>query len=818
LLSEYNRVRLAQEKTAEQLQKITNNIPGLIYQFRLNLDGSYCFPYANQGMESVYGVSAEQAQENANTIFDLIHPDDYGGLVASITDSAQHLSPWQYIYRVYHKDGTMRWLSGHSIPQREADGAILWHGFIRDISEFKHKEIEYQTVIEASINGFWSNDFSGCFLTVNSALCNILGYSEQELLNMTVMDIEAAENTEETATHFQKIIQTGHDTFETRHQRKDARIIDVEVNVLYVESLGQRFFVFINDITERKQSQKALATSEEKYRTLFDSIQDGIVYVDMQGTILECNQCYSDMLGYSEEELKKITFHQVTPEKWYALEAEMIEKEVINRGYCDLFEKEYIRKDGTVFPIELRAWLAKDKNGHNQGMWAIIRDITKRKLVERYLQKNQALLQTAQRAARMGHYVADLRTPNTMTWTNDTLLDEIYGVDQQFPHTLLNWKSLIHPDDLEEVMQIFQELFTNHSRFPDKNSMDSISYRIIRPNDGETRWTETWAYNFYDDNGVIFQQVGMVQDITERKLAEIDLRIAATVFEAQEGMMIADAHCIILNVNHAFTLITGYSASESIGKTPHFLQSGRHDKAFYDALWQSIYDTGAWQGEIWDRRKNGEIFPQWLTITAVKDKNGTVVSHYVSTLTDITERKATEETINRLAFYDPLTHLPNRRLLQERLKHGIEISHRTGSLMAVIMMDLDRFKAVNDSLGHAAGDALLQQVAERIKNRLREVDMVARLGGDEFVIVIDAVEQCSDVERVAEAIIHTLSQPFVLYEIHQVSIGTSIGIALHPQHGDSPEILLDNADMALYHAKNQGRGCFAHFSDALRKK
>jgi diguanylate cyclase (GGDEF)-like protein/PAS domain S-box-containing protein len=277
-------------------------------------------------------------------------------------------------------------------------------------------------------------------------------------------------------------------------------------------------------------------------------------------------------------------------------------------------------------------------------------------------------------------------------------------------------------------------------------------------------------------------------------------------------MLITDKNQVILNVNQAFTKITGYSADDVIGQTPRIFHSERHDKAFYAALWQSINDTGLWQGEIWNRRKNGEIYPEWQTITAVKGDND-LVTHYVSTLTDITERKATEEYINRLAFYDPLTQLPNRRLLQERLKHGIELHHRTGSLMAVLMMDLDKFKAVNDKLGHAAGDELLQQVAERIKHRLREVDMVARLGGDEFIILLEDVGEYNHVARVATSIIDTLSQAFVLCQSHTVYIGASIGIAIHPHHGDSIETLMDNADTALYRAKEQGRGCFVYFSE-----
>ncbi len=304
------------------------------------------------------------------------------------------------------------------------------------------------------------------------------------------------------------------------------------------------------------------------------------------------------------------------------------------------------------------------------------------------------------------------------------------------------------------------------------------------------------------------------QDVTERKLAESELRIAATVFESQEGMMITDIHGIILKVNHAFTLITGYSKEEVRGKTPRILSSGRHDKNFYQQLWQTIHNTGSWQGEIWDRRKNGDIYPQWLTITAVKsDDNGTV-SHYVATLTDITERKITEERIHQLAFYDPLTQLPNRRLLHERLKHGIEVSHRTSNQIAVLMLDLDKFKAVNDTFGHTAGDELLQQVGERIKAHLREMDTVARLGGDEFVVLLENITQHEQVAHVANNIIHALKQPFSLSHAHEAHIGTSIGIALYPQHGTDIETLLDNVDTALYRAKSNGRGCFAYFSEA----
>ncbi|MBL0265412.1 MAG: diguanylate cyclase [Leptospiraceae bacterium] len=311
--------------------------------------------------------------------------------------------------------------------------------------------------------------------------------------------------------------------------------------------------------------------------------------------------------------------------------------------------------------------------------------------------------------------------------------------------------------------------------------------------------------------------IAVKQDITKRKQAEAELRIAATVFDAQEGMMITDASSIILKVNHAFTRITGYKSEEVIGKSPSIFRSGRHDEAFYATMWKSIHQTKAWQGEVWNRRKSGEIYPQWLTITAVVGGNN-IINRYVATLTDITERKATEEFINRLAFYDPLTQLPNRRLLEERLKHGITVNRRNETQMATLMLDLDKFKAVNDKYGHSAGDDLLQQVALRIKSRLREVDLVSRLGGDEFFILIEDIRQIEIVANIAEDIVFLLSQPFTVLESYTVEIGGSVGICLYPDNGDNPNKLMKNADLALYHAKEQGRGRYAFFTDDLLLK
>lgn len=299
------------------------------------------------------------------------------------------------------------------------------------------------------------------------------------------------------------------------------------------------------------------------------------------------------------------------------------------------------------------------------------------------------------------------------------------------------------------------------------------------------------------------------------------LQLAASVFESQQGMVISDTQNKILRVNKAFTQITLYTPEEIIGKNPSLLKSGRHDEDFYRVMWKSLDESGMWSGEVWNRRKNGEIYPEWLNITSVKI-NGEV-THYIATMSDITEYKVAEAQIHQLAFYDPLTGLPNRRLLQERLQHSIDRCVRDKELMALLMLDLDHFKPVNDSLGHLAGDQLLQQVAKRLAGRLRNSDMTARLGGDEFTVLLENITHIDDAAHVAEEIIEDLKKPFFLtienkIEHKEVHIGVSIGVSVfNGKHNSkvTPQSLLDNADIALYKAKDSGRNCFAYFSESL---
>jgi len=374
-------------------------------------------------------------------------------------------------------------------------------------------------------------------------------------------------------------------------------------------------------------------------------------------------------------------------------------------------------------------------------------------------------------------------------------------------------RELLATDNLNapDIMAAHLAQIERHEPFRDYH------YRI-RDAGGRICWFSISGVPVIDANGQFAGYRGMGQNITKQKQTEEQLHIAAAAFESQEGMLVTDADSVILRVNKAFTEITGYTAAEAVGQTPRLLSSGRHDTDFYRAMWEAIHCTGGWQGEIWDRRKNGEVYPKWLTISAVKNGDG-VVTHYVGTHFDITERKKAEETINGLAFFDQLTGLPNRTLLLDRLKQSMAASARSGSYGALLFIDLDNFKTLNDTLGHEVGDQLLKQVAQRLKTCVREGDSVARLGGDEFVVVLAGLgpthqQAIASIELVANKILAAFNQPYLLDDVAHHSTA-SIGATLFLDDVATIDALMKQADLAMYKSKSAGRNTLRFFDQDM---
>ena len=552
---------------------------------------------------------------------------------------------------------------------------------------------------------------------------------------------------------------------------------------------------------EKKVAQRTVAFNAQnrKYFSVLHATGDGFWLVDKEARLLEANPAYARFSGYAVDELVGMRVADLEANETPAEIAAHIRK-VIAHG-SDLFETRHRRKDGSLWDVEINVSFLNSDAGY---FIIFLRDITGRKQMVNALKESHCLLQTVIETA-----------PVRIFWKDRTL--RYLGCNTVFAHDAGEQTSedVIGKDDFQLGWKARAKRYLSDDRqvLEGQAAMLDFEEQQITP-DGRLVWLKTSKTALRNEAGDIVGILGVYSDITKTKHIEQELRVAAVAFESTDCMLITDNNGVILKVNQAFIKSTGYTEAEILGQTPRLLKSGRHDGAFYRAMWESINGTGSWQGEIWDRRKNGEIYPKWLNITAVKDAAGKV-SHYVGTHTDITERKAAEDEIKQLAFYDPLTLLPNRRLLQERLQQSINATIRDGKQFALLMLDLDRFKMVNDSLGHLAGDELLQQVAERISKRLRDVDTVARLGGDEFVVLLAAISKADDAARVSKEIIADLTRPFNLAQSDNIQIGASIGISLYPQHGGTPETLMDHADAALYLAKDAGRGCFAYFSKEM---
>lgn len=415
----------------------------------------------------------------------------------------------------------------------------------------------------------------------------------------------------------------------------------------------------------------------------------------------------------------------------------------------------------------------------------------------------------------------------------NSLGEGVYGVNKAGLCTFINPKALemLGWSQHEIIGADQHQLF--HSQNPDGSIHRNNECPIrLTLSDGRRREGEEW---FVRKSGQLFpvqysvtrikgrgKMAGAVvafRDISEARKADELVRIAAIAFETQEAMVVTDAKTRILQVNQAFSDVTGYSADEAVGRTPAILKSGYHEPEFYRDMWIALKEHGSWRGEIWNRRKNGEIYPEWLTISAVRNSQGET-THFVSTFIDITQRKEAEEQIQFLAFYDPLTRLPNRRLLHERLQLALGSANRQTSHAALLVIDVDNFKTLNDSMGHDVGDLLLRQVALRLREAVRANDTVARVGGDEFVVLLEELgeslhEALGQIEHIARNMLQALGRPYQFGEIaHHCT--ASIGAVPFKDGAETIESLLKSADMAMYKAKNAGKNTLRFFDPTMQ--
>jgi diguanylate cyclase (GGDEF)-like protein/PAS domain S-box-containing protein len=419
------------------------------------------------------------------------------------------------------------------------------------------------------------------------------------------------------------------------------------------------------------------------------------------------------------------------------------------------------------------------------------------------LQSSEERWQFALEGSGDGVWDWDLST--SKVWFSKRLTQMLGYTEDEFRPAVDEWSSRVHLDDIVRVMANLQQHLDGHVAA-------YINEYRMRCKDGSYKWIlDRGLVITRDATGKALRAVGTHSDITERKQSEDKLKLAASVFSnAREGIMITDASGTIIDINKTFSLISGYSREEVMGQNPRILQSGQQSPEFYSLMWKSLLEKGHWYGEMWNRHKDGELYAELLKISAVKNAAGQV-QNYVALFSDITLMKKHQGQLEHIVHYDVLTNLPNRVLLADRLNQAIVQSQRGHNSLAVVFLDLDKFKAVNDIYGHDVGDELLIRVSQLMKDALRDVDTLARIGGDEFIAVLPDLDKFEDCQHILERLLLAASMPITIGEI-VLHVSASIGVTLYPQDGADADILMRHADQAMYLAKQAGKNCY-HFFD-----
>ena len=552
---------------------------------------------------------------------------------------------------------------------------------------------------------------------------------------------------------------------------------------------------------ELLDAEDSLDQSNRDLRSLLNNMPAMIGYWDKNLRNRFGNAAYVEWFGDAAAAMSGKHIREVIGEERYQLNLPYIKAAL--RGERQEFERAILSPDGKQTRYSLAQYLPDIVDGQVLGFYAMVTDITSTKHVE-------LAMRDAQRLGGVGSFHLNIATDR---WTSSEVLDDILGIDAGYMRTADGWAQLVHCDERDQMLAYWHKAATHKTRF-------ERDYRIVRAHDGAVRWVYGLGNFACNERGESVEFFGSILDITERKLAEEAQRIASIAFETQQGMLITNAAKVILQVNRAFTEITGYSAAEAVGQTPRLLRSGRHDRSFYFSMWESINRTGSWQGEIWNRRKNGNVYPETLRINTVRDAGGEI-SNYVAAFSDSTSYKAAEEQIQSLAFSDPLTGLPNRQHLIVLLQQLQLARTQRPRQDALLLVGLDQLKNLNETIGYESSNRLLQSVAQRLGDCTRKGDTLVRLGGNAFVVLLQNLsllpqQATSEAETVAGKILLALNQPYNIGS-SDVHCSASIGITLvdnaTAQDADVP---LNQAELAMRHAKAAGRNEMRFFAPQMQ--
>ncbi|MEI6544980.1 MAG: EAL domain-containing protein [Methylococcales bacterium] len=549
------------------------------------------------------------------------------------------------------------------------------------------------------------------------------------------------------------------------------------------------------------QREESLLKRQQKFETIHNHLPAMIAYWDKNQINCFANKAYEEWFGITPETMAGMHLCELLGERLYNLNLPYIQAALA--GERQFFERLLTDASGVARFVQAH-YIPDMADGQVNGFFVLITDITELKHSQQKLFKSESSLR------------AMYENLPFLAWMKDCQGNFVYANQA--------WKNTagLTPDDNvagKNDFDFWPEKLAEHYRSTDQEvQLKRQQKRLIEKslNLGNEHWAETFKSPVIDENGQLIGTVGLSRDITADKIAEEKLKLAASIYEcSSEAMLVTDAENLIIGINPAFTQITGYTLDEVLGKNPKIFSSGKHNKDFYQAMWDSIIKNHFWQGEMCDKKKDGELHTKKMTINVITDSNGKI-DRYICQFSDISDVKKNEALIWHQANYDALTNLPNRRLFIDRLEQKIYIAERMNSSLAVLLIDLDRFKEINDTLGHQVGDYLLVEVAKRITNCVSASDTVSRLGGDEFMIILSELNGHFHAETIAEKILASLNQPLKLNN-ELIYTSCSIGISMYPNNGNTTDDLIKNADQAMYQSKQSGRNCFSFFTGDMQK-
>jgi len=761
----------------------------------------------------------------------VIHPDDLPLMETCLKTCIENSKQtFDQVLRYLDKEGETIYIRCHGFVIHDETGhpfrLVGVHTNLTDYVDLKNTLTAENRLIkerlnhalEGSSDGVWDWNMDTNEVFYSPRWKSMLGYAENELTvdELTWKNLLHPDDLASANTYNQAFLDSDELNYEIRFRmrHKDGHYVPILSRAKKVcvpnpdSKLEFNHLIGTHvDLTNIVKIQEKLNQQIKITSTYLNNSSTIMLALDTNANITMLNKKGQEILGVTEDEvLGKNWFEQPFlleegREQYKQLHQDFMTEKV---GFDERMDHELITKNNQRKMFTWSNTLIRNEQGLVTGTLSSVIDINERTLLNRQLQQSESRLKQAQKLAKIGHYT--LHFKNNL-WVCSEEVQTMFGIHSDYAKTMQSWKEAVHPDHQAEMHDyLLNDVVTN------KNPFDK-QYKIINQTTQETLWVHDKGTIKYNENGQPVEMFGTIQDISEQKAIEDKLSLAGTVYKnTSEGIMVTDQNNRIIDVNQAFTEITGYSKKESIGKNPSMLHSGVHPRAFYKAMWEHINAEGKWSGEIWNRNKNGDIFPELINISVIQDDKGQV-QYYLGLFSDITQQKSNEVKLKQMAHFDALTGLPNRVLLSEKLNHAITQANLENTLVSLAFLDLDGFKEINDTLGHHIGDELLKIIGKRYHQEAREHDTIARIGGDEFIILLNNVKSVEETFLIFERFLAITNQPIHI-EGHQLQVTCSIGVTYYPQNlpVDSDQ-LIRQADNAMYQAKVLGKNNYHVFDN-----